>query len=107
MSPTPTDRDGYQRRTPSRTDDSITPAIHPTLVAVDLGAESCRVSLLRWLNGHPEIILVHRFSNRPIDENDTLRWDLKHICQGIEAGLRACAELVPAGISAIGIDGCS
>jgi hypothetical protein len=25
----------------------------PVLVAVDLGAESCRVSLLRWIQGQP------------------------------------------------------
>ena len=35
----------------------------PVLVAVDLGAESCRVSLLRWIDGQPEIRLVHRFAN--------------------------------------------
>ena len=33
----------------------------PALVAVDLGAESCRVSLLHWRDGQPEIQLVHRF----------------------------------------------
>jgi rhamnulokinase len=35
----------------------------PVLAAVDLGAESCRVSLLRWNEGQPEIRLVHRFAN--------------------------------------------
>ena len=35
----------------------------PVLVAVDLGAESCRVSLLRWIEGQPEIRLIHRFAN--------------------------------------------
>jgi len=34
-------------------------------IAVDLGAESCRVSLLRWVAGRPEIQLVHRFANAP------------------------------------------
>ena len=29
----------------------------PALVAVDLGADSCRVSLLRWIEGQPEIQL--------------------------------------------------
>src|SRR5205823_14417698 len=36
------------------------------LVAVDLGAQSCRVSLLRWKQGQPQIHVVHRFSNAPI-----------------------------------------
>ena len=30
------------------------------LIAIDLGAESCRVSLLRWIHGRPQIELVHR-----------------------------------------------
>ena len=41
---------------------------YPALVAIDLGADSCRVSLLRWIDGKPEIQLVHRFANGPIKE---------------------------------------
>jgi rhamnulokinase len=77
----------------------------PCLVAVDMGAESCRVSLLRWERGHPEILLVHRFANQPIEEDGSLRWDLRHICDGIEVGLGVCAELAPGGIDAVGVDG--
>ena len=77
----------------------------PTLVAVDLGAESCRVSLLRWVDDQPEIQLVHRFANAPVPEQGTLRWDMQRICDGVEEGLRACAELAPEGIAAIGVDG--
>ena len=40
------------------------------LIAVDLGAESCRVSLLRWRNGLPRIELVHRFANGPLRRED-------------------------------------
>lgn len=77
----------------------------PALVAIDLGADSCRVSLLRWIEGHPEIQLVHRFANAPIKEQNTLRWDIHRISTGVEEGLRACAELAPEGIAAIGVDG--
>ncbi len=77
----------------------------PVLVAVDLGAESCRVSLLRWIDGQPEIRLVHRFSSSARDEGTGLRWDIAAIEAGVEEGLRACAELAPAGIAAIGVDG--
>jgi rhamnulokinase len=86
---------------PARTQRDTT----PSLVAVDLGAESCRVSLLRWINGQPEIHLVHRFPNGPISEQDTLRWEIRRICDGVEEGLRRCAELTPEGIAAIGVDG--
>ena len=77
----------------------------PALVAVDLGAESCRVSLLRWIDEQPEIQLVHRFPNAPVPEQGALRWDIRRICDGVEEGLRACAELAPEGIAAIGVDG--
>jgi len=79
---------------------------HPVLVAVDLGAESCRVSLLRWINGQPEIRLVHRFPNSARDDGKGLRWNIASIVKGVEEGLRACAQLAPPeGISAIGVDG--
>jgi rhamnulokinase len=75
------------------------------LAAVDLGAESCRVSLLRWVNGQPEIELAHRFANSASDDGNGLRWDIRAICKGVEEGLRACAQLAPEGIATIGVDG--
>jgi rhamnulokinase len=81
------------------------PNQRPVLVAVDLGAESCRVSLLRWLDGRPEIQLVHRFGNSAQNQGNGLRWEIAAICDGVEEGLRICAELAPEGIAAIGVDG--
>ena len=75
------------------------------LVAVDLGAESCRVSLLRWLGEVPEISLIHRFPNSPIQEKDGLHWDLTHILSGVEKGLRECAQIATEGVAVIGVDG--
>ncbi len=77
----------------------------PVLVAVDLGAESCRVSLLRWIEDEPEIRLIHRFANSTRSEGNGLRWDIAAIQAGVEEGLRACAQLAPEGIAAIGVDG--
>jgi len=77
----------------------------PALAAVDLGADSCRVSLLRWMEDQPEILLVHRFANAPVQEYNTLRWDIRRICDGVQEGLRACAELAPEGIASVGVDG--
>lgn len=34
-------------------------------IAVDLGGESCRVSLLRWVQDDAIITLAHRFANAP------------------------------------------
>jgi len=74
------------------------------LVAVDLGAESCRVSLLRWHGNLAEITLVHRFPNGPIEDNG-LRWPLATIEAGVDEGLRRAAELAPDGIRSIAVDG--
>jgi rhamnulokinase len=74
-------------------------------IAVDLGAESCRVSLLRWQGARPTIELVHRFANNPRDHDGGLRWDLNCIVSGVEEGLRKCAALAPEGIRSIAVDG--
>jgi rhamnulokinase len=75
------------------------------LVAIDLGAESCRVSLLRWKNKVPEISLVHRFPNAPMQEDGGLRWNIRHIVAGLEEGLHKCAEIVSEEIAAVAVDG--
>lgn len=75
------------------------------VVAVDLGAQSCRVTLLRWVNGRPEIHLLQRFSNGPIDTGSGLRWDIRRIVAGVEDGLRLCARAAPEGIASVGVDG--
>lgn len=82
------------------------PAATRASVAVDLGAESCRVSLLRWANGLPHMQLVHRFANGPVLAPDgTMRWPLDQILSGVDHGLRLCAELAPEGIRSLGVDG--
>jgi rhamnulokinase len=75
-------------------------------IAVDLGAESCRVSLLRWTGGRPHLQLVHRLSNGPQrGEDGHLRWPLDKILTGLDEGVARCAELAPEGIRSIAVDG--
>src|SRR5262249_25785236 len=73
--------------------------------AVDLGAQSCRVSLLRWKNSLPEVRVVHRFPNAPVSRGQGLHWDIARIFDGVETGLRQCAEMATEGIATVGIDG--
>jgi rhamnulokinase len=75
------------------------------MIAIDLGAESCRVSLLRWLNESPHIELVHRHANAPVSHNGEIRWDLRQITQQMDVGLRKCAEIAREGIRSIAADG--
>ena len=82
-----------------------TPADMRALVAVDLGAQSCRVSLLRWLADGPDIQVVHRVANAPAMRDGGLRWDLSAICQAADDGLRQCAAIAAEGIAAIGVTG--
>ena len=75
-------------------------------IAVDLGAESCRVSLLRWNQGRSSLQLVHRFPNGPVRAADgSLRWPLQTILDEVDEGVRRCAELAPEGIRSLGVDG--
>src|SRR5580698_6496912 len=74
-------------------------------VAIDLGAESCRVSLLRWSDNGPRIDLVHRIANGPVHRGGSLRWPLRQILDGIDEGLRKAALAAREGIASIAVDG--
>lgn len=75
------------------------------LIAVDLGAQSCRVSLLRFERDEPVVSVVHRFSNAPVSSDRGLHWNIEEIWEGVQAGIRACAARAPEGIASIGVDG--
>jgi len=75
------------------------------LVAVDLGAESCRVSILRWQHGKAVLTLVHRFANAPVESNGELHWNLGMIEAGLDKGMRKCAQLATEGIRSVAVDG--
>jgi rhamnulokinase len=64
------------------------------------------VSLLRWRDDTPEILVVHRFPNAPVQQGNSLRWDIEAIAAGVEHGLRLCAGVSGAEkIASIGVDG--
>src|ERR1035437_10422220 len=77
----------------------------PARIAIDLGAESCRVSLLRFDKGRPTIELVHRLPNGPVHRGSSLHWPLSAILAGLEEGLRKAAAAAPEGIASIAVDG--
>jgi rhamnulokinase len=77
----------------------------PARIAIDLGAESCRVSLLRWAAGVPSIEVIHRTPNGPVHLGNSLRWPLESILAGLEEGLRKAAPAAPEGIASIAVDG--
>jgi rhamnulokinase len=77
----------------------------PSFVAIDLGGESCRVSLLTAGKANPQMRLVHRFPNAPVTRGQSLFWDLQRILSEIERGLLRCAELAAVPVASIGVDG--
>ncbi len=76
----------------------------PARIAIDLGAESCRVSLLRWSDGKPAIEVIHRIPNGPVHHGRQMHWPLETILAGLEDGLRKAAEKAPEGIASIAVD---
>jgi rhamnulokinase len=76
----------------------------PARIAIDLGAESCRVSLLRWLSGQPSIVVIHRIPNGPVHRGTSLHWPLDSILAGLEEGLRKAAQAAPEGVASIAVD---
>ena len=83
----------------------LVPEDRRAVVAIDLGAESCRVSLLRWQEDKPAIRLVHRFANRAVEQDGELRWPLGRILEELHRGLTMCAAIAEEGIRAVGVDG--
>jgi len=75
------------------------------VAAIDMGAESCRISLVQWNSGQGGICEVHRFSNGPVEHETHLYWDLKHIEEQLRLGLRKCAEQADGPVDSIGVDG--
>jgi rhamnulokinase len=74
-------------------------------IAIDLGAESCRVSLLRWREDRPALELIHRIPNAPVSEAGSLSWPLDAILTGLEQGLRKAAQAASEGVASIAVDG--
>ncbi len=75
------------------------------LVAVDLGAESCRVSLLRWRDDQPAVELIYRFANGARQVGGHLRWDLQAIVTGVDEGMRRAATIASEGVASVAVDG--
>jgi len=74
-------------------------------IAVDLGAESGRVSLLRWPEDQPEITEIHRIPNAPVQHGSSLHWPIAKILAGLDEGLRKAANEATEGVASIAVDG--
>ena len=73
-------------------------------IAVDLGAESGRVMLGTITDGRLGLEEVHRFSNGPVEQRDTLRWDFDRLLSEIKTGIGAAAGKAGGQVLGIGVD---
>ncbi|MHC4657188.1 MAG: rhamnulokinase [Planctomycetota bacterium] len=73
-------------------------------IAVDLGAESGRVMLGSISADKLALEEVHRFSNGPIEEAGTLRWDFERLLSEIKTGIGKAVKQAGDDISGIGVD---
>ncbi len=77
---------------------------HTVIAAVDLGAESGRVSLGRFDGARLEIEVVHRFPNRPVRLAGTLHWNPTQLFDEILQGLCKAKDVSTEPVTAVGID---
>ena len=73
-------------------------------IAVDLGAESGRVMLGSVSADKLVLQEVHRFSNSPINQGDSLRWDFKNLLSEIKTGISKAFKQATHPIAGIAVD---
>src|SRR5262249_54892977 len=70
------------------------------VIAIDLGAESGRVTRVNFDGEKLRLDEIHRFPNIPVLANGTLHWDVLRLWKEIVTGV----EQASAGASGIGVD---
>jgi len=73
------------------------------VAAIDLGAESGRVFLVRYDGGTIALRAIYRFPNQPVFGQGHLHWDIEALWQEMRAGLRQ-ARAEAGTIESIGVD---
>lgn len=75
-----------------------------TFAAVGLGTDGGRVLVARLHDGLFSLREVHRFANRPVRVETTIRWDIHRLYGEVLAGLGAAARAMPE-LASMGIHG--
>ncbi len=73
-------------------------------IAVDLGAESGRVMLGTVGGNKLDLQEVYRFSNGPIEEGASLRWDFDELFSEVKTGIAKAIKQSDGEVSGIGVD---
>lgn len=73
-------------------------------LAVDLGAESGRVMIGTIQNDKLTLKQTHRFSNGPVEEAGSLKWDFAKLIGEIKTGLKIAIADCKGDVAGIGVD---
>jgi rhamnulokinase len=73
-------------------------------IAVDLGAESGRVMLGTVAGQKLHLEEAHRFSNGPVEQQGSLRWDYDRLLGEIKTGIGQAAKKAGGAVLGIGVD---
>ena len=73
-------------------------------IAVDLGAESGRIMLGELSEQHLQLEEIYRFSNEPLEENGSLKWDFGFLLSEIQKGLARAVRRAEGLVSGIAVD---
>ena len=79
-------------------------AQNASYIAVDLGAESGRVMLGRIADGRLSLEQIRRFSNGPVQEDGSLRWNFDRLLAEIKTGIGEAAGRAGGEVRGIGVD---
>ena len=74
-------------------------------IAVDLGAESGRVMLGSLLANKLALEEIHRFTNTPLKQNGSFRWNFNKQLHEVQTGIAKAVKQADGPIAGIGIDG--
>src|SRR5258708_35638227 len=69
-----------------------------SVLAVDIGAESGRVIIVRFDGQRLALEECYRFANVPVLVENTLHWDILRLWNDVQAGIRKVAEADSIGI---------
>lgn len=75
-----------------------------SLLAFDLGAESGRAMLGHFQEGMLRLQEIHRFYNGPVKVRGNIHWDVLHLWQEVQQGLRLAAKTCAEGLQSVGVD---
>lgn len=74
------------------------------ILAFDLGASGGKLFLARLTNEQTTIEEIHRFDNHPCQINNSLYWDIIHIYEEMNRGIRKAINLTNDSIDSFSID---